>query len=300
MSTSPTVAVITSSIGRASLLDTINCIKQQSYPCRHYIFVDGEKHHRAVKKMVKDHPEIVVTYLPVSTGATGMCNSIINAIAPFIATEDIICYVDDDNTVTPDHVETFVNAFLTNDIHYAYSLRYLHSAEDDFYIPDNLESLGFWTLGKEHVITVDFELKDKKYTSTVVQTSNRTALIDTNCYAFSRNLAQQLANTWMINGKHNDQNITQALLNSPNLTGFCTGKRTVNYTTLMKNFVQPPQIIYDNLSAKTKAEKRSVERQLFLSYMDFIEQITASNRPWETPTLFKNNQLIPVINQSNS
>ncbi|WP_294035369.1 glycosyltransferase [uncultured Moraxella sp.] len=297
MTTTPTVAVITSSIGRLSLLNTIDCIKKQSYPCRHYVFVDGEQHHQAVKKMLKAHPEIVVTYLPVSTGATGMCNSIINAIAPFIATEDIICYVDDDNTVSEDHIKHLAEAISHHDSDYAYSLRYLVSKEDDYQVADNLESLGFWSLPNQHTISVDFQLNNKQQNFNLIQTRNSTMLIDTNCYGFRRKLAQTLANIWMINGKHNDKNITEFLFANPKFTGVCTGKRTVYYKAELKNFVQPPQNIYDYFEATDIKDQRNLQRQLFLSYINYIDTITLGHRPWETPTVFKNGQLITMADK---
>lgn len=292
MTTTPTVAVITSTIGRSSLLDTIDCIKKQSYPCRHYVFVDGEQHHQAVKKMVKAHPEIVVTYLPVSTGATGLYNSAINAIAPFIATEDIICFLDDDNTVTTNHVEQFATNFSRYKIDYAYSLRNFYLAEDKLTFPDNLDSLGFWISPSQIVLDAHFELNGKIYRNQIAQIRNNPALIDVNCMALKRELAQQLASTWMQTGYGNDRNITQALLsNSEVITGLCTSIRTVNYTMHFDNFVQPPQEVYNQLDAKTNKDKNIIRKQLFLQYMEYIDRISQDCRPWETPTIFKNGQL---------
>ncbi|QLB15731.1 hypothetical protein A6B39_09870 [Mannheimia granulomatis] len=45
-STKPTVAVITSTVGRIELERAIFSVQNQTYPCKHYIFVDGEKYHQ--------------------------------------------------------------------------------------------------------------------------------------------------------------------------------------------------------------------------------------------------------------
>ena len=38
---SKTVAVVTSTIGRPELALAIKSVQNQTYPCKHYVFVDG-------------------------------------------------------------------------------------------------------------------------------------------------------------------------------------------------------------------------------------------------------------------
>lgn len=90
-----TVAVITATIGRDELERTIESIKNQSYPCKHYIFVDGEDFRYKAKTILDKYPDVIPIYLPMNTGKNQMFNSSINAIAPFLVSEDIICYLDD-------------------------------------------------------------------------------------------------------------------------------------------------------------------------------------------------------------
>lgn len=121
---SKTVAVITSSIGRPELTKAISSVKQQTYPCKHYIFVDGAQFEEQVRAIVGSDPDLVVTYLPMNTGANGWVNSSINAIAPFfLVKEYIICYLDDDNWYEPNHIEVVVNALEKNKADFTYSLR---------------------------------------------------------------------------------------------------------------------------------------------------------------------------------
>ncbi|VEI46842.1 glycosyltransferase [Actinobacillus equuli] len=81
---SPSVAIITSTIGRPHLERAILSVQQQSYTnCKHYVFVDGEQFFTNAKTIVEKYPHVVVTYLPMNTGANGWTNSSINAIAPF-------------------------------------------------------------------------------------------------------------------------------------------------------------------------------------------------------------------------
>jgi len=100
-----TVAVITSTIGRSHLERAILSVQKQTYPCKHYVFVDGEQFAKDAKQILDKYPHVIATYLPMNTGANGWTNSSINAIAPFLVKEDVICYLDDDNWYEANHVE---------------------------------------------------------------------------------------------------------------------------------------------------------------------------------------------------
>ncbi|MBV6529456.1 glycosyltransferase, partial [Ursidibacter maritimus] len=138
------VAVITSTIGRSDLERAILSVRQQSYPCKHYVFVDGKQYHQQAKTILDKYPEVIVTYLPMNTGANGWTNSSINAIAPFLVKEDVICYLDDDNWYEPNHVESGVKLLQNEEYDYAYSLRNLYTLDGEFLSPDSIESIGFY------------------------------------------------------------------------------------------------------------------------------------------------------------
>lgn len=219
----PSVAVITPSIGRASLRKSIESVRGQSYPCRHYVFVDGQNYHQAVQDIVKDYPDVIVTYLPMNTGANGMCNSVVNAVAPFLVTEDIICYLDDDNWIDEHHVRYLVDDLVKYQADYAYNLRYFVNQQGEIICEDNIYNLGFWRFDRIESV-VHFDTFDMQFGLELHQGY----LIDTNSYAIRRELAQNLAIVWVENGRVNDQNITAALLASDKV-GICTGQRTVYY-----------------------------------------------------------------------
>lgn len=219
----PSVAVITPSIGRASLRKTIESVQGQSYPCQHYVFVDGQNYHQAVQEIVKDYPDVIVTYLPMNTGANGMCNSVVNAVAPFLVTEDIICYLDDDNWIDEHHVRYLVDDLVKYQADYAYNLRYFVNHQGEIICEDNMYNLGFWRFDKIESV-VNFDTFKMQFGLVLHQGY----LIDTNSYAIRRELAQKLAIVWVEDGRVNDQNITATLLASDKV-GICTGQRTVYY-----------------------------------------------------------------------
>ncbi|OOF56755.1 glycosyltransferase [Rodentibacter genomosp. 2] len=222
--TNKTVAVVTSTIGRDELVRAIESVKAQTYSCRHYIFVDGEQFLDKVKGLVEPYQDLIITYLPMNTGKNGMVNSSINAIASFLVEEDIICYLDDDNWYKPNHVEELVKV-LEKGADFAYSLRDFYSLNGEFICSDDWESLGYWRLNK----TVKINLIDTDKTYPVVfNFNNRECHIDTNTYAFPRNLAIELSRSWY-SGIHNDRHIYKKLQELGKV-GVGSARYTVNYS----------------------------------------------------------------------
>ena len=188
-----TVAVVTASTNRQELEQTVESVAKQTYPCKHYVFFDG-----VPARTLPDH--VLVTNLPVKTGANGMLNGGICAAAAFIAQEDLICFCDDDNWLEPNHVESLVDAMGEN--RWAYTLRKLVNPDGSFWDYDDGESLGVWT-----------------------------GFVDLNCYMFARRrLAVAIAPHWYTMGNNGinmgDRAIYRAVSSLP---GNCTGLYTVNY-----------------------------------------------------------------------
>ncbi|WP_238327080.1 glycosyltransferase family 2 protein, partial [Rodentibacter pneumotropicus] len=227
-----TVAVITSTIGRDELVRAIESVKVQTYPCRHYIFVDGEQFSEKVKGLVEPYQDLVITYLPMNTGKNGMVNSGINAIASFLVEEDIICYLDDDNWYKPNHVEELVKV-LDRGADFAYSLRDFYSLNGQFICSDDWESLGYWKLNKPVEINIIYA--DKTY-PLVFNFSNQECHIDTNTYAFPRTLAIELSRSWY-SGIYNDRHVYKKLQELGKV-GVGSAKYTVNYSADLAKMIR--------------------------------------------------------------
>lgn len=195
----PQIAVVTATTGRDTLWQTINSVKAQTIPCRHYLFFDGPKD----PSLADIYPEgVECCYLPVKTGGNGMMNGGIVAASAFLVQEDLICWLDDDNWFEPNHLETLLAA--KADKPYAFSLRKLVEPDGEFFDFDDFQSLG-------HFIESGF--------------------IDLNCFLMDRRLAVQLAPLWyqttgdlMIG----DRYVCECLKQN-NLLGGCNGRYTVNY-----------------------------------------------------------------------
>ncbi len=212
-----TVAVVTATTGRDTLLQTIASVKNQTYPCTHYIFVDGL---HDIPDEAFDSAKVIM--LPKPTGLNGMMNGGIVAASAYLVTEDYICWLDDDNWFDNDHVESLVNAIENKP--YAYSLRKLIDFDDSFWANDDFESLG-----------------------------HHADLIDLNCYLMKRDLATGLAPCWyqttgqlMIGDRY-----VWAMLKQNNIPYGASGKYTVNYRLNPKRDLKP-MFFQGNIMNKAK------------------------------------------------
>ena len=190
------VAIVTATTGRDSLYKTMESVLDQTFKCNHYVFSDG------VGDIQQLHggKDVKWCNLPVKTGGNGMMNGGIVAASAFLVQEDYICWLDDDNWIEPDHIETLLKAVEGKG--YAHSLRKLVEDSGDFFDFDDFESLG-----------------------------QHSGFIDLNCYLMHRSLATQIAPLWykttgdlMVGDR-----FVYELLKQNKIVGGETGKYTVNY-----------------------------------------------------------------------
>lgn len=205
----PSIAVVTATTGRATLAKTIESVAAQTVYCKHYVFSDGRE---TIFEGEANNPYSFVNYcfLPVRTGGNGMMNGGIIAASAYLVTEDLICWLDDDNWIEPDHIETLLAA--KEDKPYAHSLRKLVEPDGTFFDFDDFESLGI-----------------------------HSGFIDLNCYLMDRQLAVQLAPLWykttgdlMVGDRY-----VYECLRGNSLPYGETGKYTVNYRLNPKRDLRP-------------------------------------------------------------
>lgn len=214
------VAVVTTTIGRNTLEKAIISIQNQTYPCTHYIFVDGKAHWEKVKHLEEKYPNVIFTFLPMNTGGeNNIGNGAIHAILPYLLKEEIFCFLDDDNWHDPNHVEYLVNLIHKHNLDYAYSLRWFYTDNYEMLCEDNNNSIGFWN------IKVGVPFSNEKFSGIV--NNNSEPLIDTNSYAITRKISFKLAEQWY-SGASNDKAVFKQL-KAINARGGFTGKRTTHY-----------------------------------------------------------------------
>lgn len=242
----PTVAVVTSTIGRPELERAILSIQQQTYPCRHYVFVDGEQFHSQAAEILRRYPNVIATYLPMNTGANGWTNSSINAIAPYLIKADILCYLDDDNWYEPNHIECGVRTLVESGADYAYALRNLFDHNQRFICVDCCESLGSYSRGWGNEFSGEVNHGDKIYSFQCGwSTENH---IDTNCYFLRHSVAKAVSMAWHT-GLHNDKHV-YAVLRELGLAEACTRAVSVNYVF---DVLKGARILYESFIKDTNA-----------------------------------------------
>lgn len=289
------VAVITATIGRETLLQTIESVRQQSYPCRHYIFVDGLQYQQAVRQMIQFYPELQVIYLPINTGNTKqkLLNSAINAIAPYLVEEDIICYLDDDNYYAPSHIQTLVEDLSLYQADYAYSLRYLIDEKGVVLGEDNIESLGFWKV-EQLQYRLSFPVGQEVKEKSIITNFRQGHLIDVNCFAIRRELALKLHSIWFQTGWGNDKKITDFLL-SQQYKGICTGQYSVYYRVILEkmNTWDDDTKDFFQLHHQPKRYKLFLLQQLKSMQQSVLEsyQNECGKLAWQYKTLFQDGML---------
>lgn len=203
----PSVAVVTATTGRDSLKQCIESVRNQTVPCNHYVFCDGVP---LSADLISCLTHVNYLFLPVKTGGNGIMNGGIVAASAYLVTEDLICWLDDDNTFEPNHIEELIKA--KENKPYAYSLRKLVEPDGTFFDYDDFESLG-----------------------------QHSGFIDLNCYLMDRQLAVQIAPLWYKTTGElmvGDRFVYEALKQN-NIPFGETGKYTVNYRLNPKRDLRP-------------------------------------------------------------
>jgi glycosyltransferase involved in cell wall biosynthesis len=147
--------------------------------------------------------DTVAVHLPRANGGGGYGMAPVFALAPFAITEDVICYLDDDNWYEPDHIESLVEMIEKHDLGWAYSYRKIVDNEGNFICEDNCESLGMQLNSANHY------------------------LVDNSCYAVRTNVARRHSHAWYV-PVVSDRSF-QAELMRAGLSVGTTGKHSVNY-----------------------------------------------------------------------
>lgn len=195
------VAVVTSTQGRSTITKAIQSVKDQTRKATHYVFIHGAEYSDKTIPHLAD--DTVAVHLPRANGGGGYGMAPVFALAPFAVTEDVICYLDDDNWYEPDHIESLVEMIEKHDLGWAYSYRKIVDNEGSFICEDNCESLGMQLNS------------DNQY------------LVDNSCYAVRTNVARRHSHAWYV-PVISDRSFQHELMRAGLSVG-TTGKHSVNY-----------------------------------------------------------------------
>jgi glycosyltransferase involved in cell wall biosynthesis len=167
------VAVVTPTIASEHLVKCIDSVDKQTYEdIVHYIFIDGCQYEPAAREMLVGSPKTRMIELEENVGK-GWYGHRVYAACSFLVNADVICYLDEDNFLEPNHIETVVKK-LQEGNDWVYSLRNIHDKEGKFLCEDNCESLGKWP----------------------VYFNPEVHHIDTSCFAIRRDVAVHIGHAW--------------------------------------------------------------------------------------------------------
>lgn len=167
-----TATVIIPTTGATEVRTAIESVLNQTYPTTCYVICDGDQFRGKVKPILDDYPQVKSCYLPINVGAKGFYGHRVYAAFTHLVDTEYVMYLDQDNWLHPNHVESCVNTIKEQKLDWCYSLRQIHKKDGTFVCNDDCESLGKW------------------------QTYHGMHHIDTNSYCLKTEIAVKLASAW--------------------------------------------------------------------------------------------------------
>jgi glycosyltransferase involved in cell wall biosynthesis len=243
------VAIITPTIGTKHLKQNVDSVAKQTYKnLKHIVVCDGPQYEKEVFDIVEpyayDHIKII--NLPENTGSDGYNGHRIYGSIPFLIDADYFIFLDEDNWIEPNHVESLINAVKGYD--WAFSLRKIVDQDGKYICNDDCESLGLW-----HTCLSANEF-----------------FVDVNCYFMPKKLAIQTAPIWYRRNRHPQEQpeVDRLLIHvlRQNKTKYYTnGEYTLNY--------------------RVGNTFRSVQGEFFLKGNEAMEKMHEGVFPWRKENL---------------
>lgn len=171
------VAIVTPTIGSPDLKQCLSSVQEQTYEnLTHYVFLDGKEHYDKIHTMLSGAAKnrtIKTIQLEENVGK-GWYGHRVYAACSFLVNADVIVYLDQDNWIEPNHVESLVKILQEKNVSWAYSLRKIYDKDGNFVCEDNCESLGKWS----------------------TWFNDQVHHIDTSCFAIRIEVAAQIGHSW--------------------------------------------------------------------------------------------------------
>ena len=167
------VAIVTPTIASEHLAKCIASVDKQTYEdIVHYIFIDGCQYEPKAREILVGSSKTRMIELEENVGK-GWYGHRVYAASSFLVNADIICYLDEDNWIEPEHIQKMVDTIKEGN-QWAYSLRKIYDKDGNFLCEDNCESLGKWP----------------------VHFNPDIHHIDTSCFGVRRDIAVQIGHFW--------------------------------------------------------------------------------------------------------
>lgn len=216
---SRSVSVITPTTGNKFLSECVTSVRSQTYDnVEHIVVVDGHSRWERADSILKElnfpnGKNEHVCVLPYPTGIDRYNGHRVYGSATYFADGDYHIWLDDDNVLEPNHVESLVRMSEKNDLDWAFSFRKIINSNGELICNDDCESLGLWPS----------ILHPKDF------------FVDVNCYFVKKHVAVAISPVWYRKFREPgqmeiDRAIASVLMNKQNnLKHDCTRDYTVKY-----------------------------------------------------------------------
>jgi glycosyltransferase involved in cell wall biosynthesis len=251
------VAIITPTIGTDYLEKNLESVSKQTYKdVKHIVVCDGPQYESQVRNITKDYDNISLMFLPENTGANGYNGHRIYASIPYLIDADYFVFLDEDNWIDENHVETLVKSVRGFD--WAFSLRKIIDKDNNYICNDDCESLGLW-----HTCLSEQEF-----------------FVDVGCYFLPKKTVIQTAPIWYRRARHPQEQpevdrLLIQVLKQNNLKCATTSKYTLNYR--VGNRID------------------SVQSEFFIKGNKHMEKLHNGAFPWRKENLRKVDEVGPGI-----
>ena len=214
------VTVITATTGNPLLADCIESVRKQTHQnLHHLLMIDGyERWEDKTKDLLYDlqfprsNLNEHVCILPYPIGKDRWNAHRIYPAATYMLETDYVMYLDEDNVLEPDHVESLVKLVEKNNLQWAYSLRKIIDKDGSYLCHDDCESLGKWA---SVLSPQDF-------------------FIDVNCYFVRRDVAVAITPAWYRKFREPGQPEVDRVLSHVLRNNFTQYDCTRNYSLLYR------------------------------------------------------------------
>jgi hypothetical protein len=212
------ISIITPTTGNPFLTDCIESVRNQTYKnIEHLVIIDGRSRWHEIDDMLiaSEFPNSFnehICILPYPTGINRYNGHRVYGSATYFADGDYHIWLDEDNLLESNHVESLVKLTQKNKLDWAYSLRQIIDSKGNFICNDDCENLG-------------------KYKSVL-----NDHFVDVNCFFIRRELAVNISPIWYRQARPSqgimevDRALTTVLMHEQNKLKFDTNNDyTVKY-----------------------------------------------------------------------
>jgi glycosyltransferase involved in cell wall biosynthesis len=215
------VSVITPTTGNPFLKECIESVRNQTYKnIEHIVVVDGKSRWEQAEKVLfeaafprGESSSDRLLVLPYPTGTDRYNGHRVYGGTTYFADGDYHLWLDDDNMLEPNHIESLVKLVQEKNLDWAYSLRKIIDKDGNVLCLDDCESLGIWAS----------ILHPEDY------------FVDVNCYFVKKQVAVGITPVWYRKFREPgqmeiDRAIASVLMHQNNKLKFdCTRDYTVRY-----------------------------------------------------------------------